>query len=423
MELTEDEMSEILSWAERAWNGELAETFVSPATTSVGLVELLPRTAFVAAFANTMALDTSDGLVLIDTSSMFHAHAVHSAIRGWSKQPLHTAVYTHGHVDHVFGLMPFEAEARPTGDRVRVIAHRACRDRFDRYRLTRGYNGIINARQFGFPVPFFPDNFRYPDELLDGDRELSVGGTQILLHHDRGETDDHLWAYVPEAKTLYTGDLFIWASPNCGNPQKVQRYPRDWAQALRKMAALDAEILLPGHGPPICGHGRVRQALDETASLLETLVEQTLALLNQGAPLDEILHSVHAPAELLARPYLRASYDDPQFIVRNLYRLYAGWWDGNPAQLKPAREVELAAEICDLAGGVDVLRQRALSRLREGKLALAAHLIEQALRTSPADAAVRKAYQQIYTARAEAETSLMARGIFRAAVRKVESGT
>ena len=74
-----DEMSEILSWAERAWNGELAETFVSPTTTSVGLVELLPRTAFVAAFANTMALDTSDGLVMVDTSSMFHAHAVHTA--------------------------------------------------------------------------------------------------------------------------------------------------------------------------------------------------------------------------------------------------------------------------------------------------------------------------------------------------------
>ena len=81
--------------------------------------------------------------------------------------------------------------------------------------------------------------------------------------------DDHLWAYVPEAKTLYTGDLFIWASPNCGNPQKVQRYPRDWAQALRKMAALDAEILLPGHGPPIQAMGAYgKPFFDETASLL-----------------------------------------------------------------------------------------------------------------------------------------------------------
>ncbi len=413
-------MSEILSWAERAWRGELTETFVSPLSTEVGLVELLPKTAFVAAFANALALDTGEGLVLIDTSSMFHAHSMHAAVRAWTPSPLHTAVYTHGHVDHVFGLAPFEAEATAAGRRVHVIAHRACRDRFDRYRLTGGYNGIINARQFGLPVPFFPQDFRYPDQLLDGDLALTLGDVQILLHHDRGETDDHLWAWVPASRTLYTGDLFIWASPNCGNPQKVQRYPRDWAQALRKMAKLDAELLLPGHGPPICGHSRVRQALDETASLLETLVEQTLALLNQGAPLDEILHSVRAPAELLSRPYLRATYDDPMFIVRNLYRLYAGWWDGNPAQLKPAPEAELAAELSELAGGVDILRQRALTRLSEGKLALAAHLIELAFRSAPQDPAVRQACQRIYQARAEAEPSLMARGIFRSAARRAD---
>ena len=37
-------------------------------------------------------------------------------------------------------------------------------------------------------------------------------------------------------EVLVTGDLFIWAMPNCGNPQKVQRFPRDWAAALREMA-------------------------------------------------------------------------------------------------------------------------------------------------------------------------------------------
>ncbi len=38
------------------------------------------------------------------------------------------------------------------------------------------------------------------------------------------------------AQVLCTGDLFIWATPNCGNPQKVQRYPVQWAAALRAMA-------------------------------------------------------------------------------------------------------------------------------------------------------------------------------------------
>ena len=48
------------------------------------------------------------------------------------------------------------------------------------------------------------------------------------------------------------------------------------------------------------------------------------------------------PAHLLERPYLRPVYDEPEFVVRNVYRLYGGWWDGNPANLKPARDAEVS---------------------------------------------------------------------------------
>ncbi len=139
----------------------------------------------------------------------------------------------------------------------------------------------------------------------------------------------------PGRKVLCTGDLFIWASPNCGNPQKVQRYPREWAIGLRKMADLGAEVLLPGHGFPILGADRIRAALSDAAELLESLVEQTLALMNEGARLDDIVHTVKAPDHLLEKPYLRPVYDEPEFVVRNLWRLYGGWYDGNPARLKP----------------------------------------------------------------------------------------
>ena len=66
------------------------------------------------------------------------------------------------------------------------------------------------------------------------------------LRHARGETDDATWTWIPELKALHPGDLFIWAVPNAGNPQKVQRYLSDWATALREMAALEPELLPAG---------------------------------------------------------------------------------------------------------------------------------------------------------------------------------
>ena len=180
---------------------------------------------------------------------------------------------------------------------------------------------------------------------------LTRGGLTMELFHVQGETDDATVGWLPEQRILLPGDMFIWVTPNCGNPQKVQRYPREWAIAMRRMAALGAETMLPSHGAPIFGADRIRQALTETAEWLESLVEQTLDGMNAGARLDELVHAVKPPEHLADRPYLRARYDEPEFIVRNLWRRYAGWYDGNPANLKPAPDRQLAAAVAELAGG------------------------------------------------------------------------
>jgi alkyl sulfatase BDS1-like metallo-beta-lactamase superfamily hydrolase len=211
---------------------------------------------------------------------------------------------------------------------------------------------------------------------------------------------------------LFAGDMFIWASPNCGNPQKVQRYPRDWAAAFRKMDALAPEILLPGHGLPIVGRERVHQALSEGAELLETLVEQTLALMNDGARLDDIVHNVRAPEHLLARPYLQPIYDEPEFVVRNIWRLYGGWYDGDPSHLKPAPPAMLAAELAALAGGAGRLAERAREVAAAGDLRLAGHLAELAAQAAPDDKGVHAARAEVFGARAAEEASTMSKGIF-----------
>jgi len=377
------------------------------------LAVLGERVAFLPSFANVIAFETREGLVLVDTGGFLLADAVHAQLRAWTDQPLHTAIFTHGHVDHVFGVTPFEAEAAERGRPApHVVAHANVPRRFARYALTAGYNGIINARQFGLPELTFPAEFRAPDELYTDDLALEVGGERFELHHALGETDDHTWVWVPDRRILCCGDLFIWATPNAGNPQKAQRHPREWAQALRRMAELGAESMLPGHGPPLVGADRVRTALTDTATLLESLVEQTLALMNEGAPLDQVVQSVRAPADLLARPYLRPIYDEPEFIVRNLWRLYGGWYDGDPSHLKPAPAAELAAELAAMAGGAAGLATRALQLAETGELRLAGHLAELAIQADPSLDAAQEARAEVNERRAASEASTMARGVF-----------
>src|SRR2546430_11540937 len=58
---------------------------------------------------------------------------------------------------------------------------------------------------------------------------------------------------------------------------------------------------------------------------------------------------------------------DLEFVVRNVWRLYGGWHDGNPAHLKPAPDAALAAEVAVLAGGPSRLAARRSEERRVGK--------------------------------------------------------
>ena len=256
-----------------------------------------------------------------------------------------------------------------------------------------------------------------PDETFKEQLTLNVGGTTIELHHARGETDDHLWAWFPEKKWIITGDFIIWNFPNAGNPQKVQRYALEWATALRKMIAQGPELLIPAHGLPIEGKERIARVLDEIATALESLETQVVAMMNAGETLDTIIHTVKVPKDVLEKPYLRPLYDEPEFVVRNIWRLYGGWWDGAASHLKPAPNADLGAEIAALAGGPEVLMRRA-KELLESDVRLACHLADLAGWSAPDDPLVHADREAVYEHRRNVETSLMSKGIFKAAARE-----
>ena len=393
-----------------------------------GPVEVAPRTWFASLFSGVTAFETDEGLVLVDTGQRHLAPALAQRLRTRTSAPVHTAIYTHGHLDHAFGLPAFLAPGQP---RPRVVAHRAVPERFARYARTPRLNAAINARQFGGDVAEAARNPALagfgapelgPDLLYDDATTLVVGGVRFELRHCRGETDDHTWVWCPERGVLCPGDLFIWGVPNAGNPQKAQRYPWDWARGLREMAALAPRTLCPGHGGPVVDDAAlVRRMLLETAGLLEAIVERTLAVLEDGAPPHvDVVRRVELPRS--DSPWLQPIYDEAEFIVRNVIRHFGGWWSGRPSELKPAPRAAVARAIADAAGGAGALLARADALAAGGDLATACHLADYALEAAPDDPQVREGVAALYERRAAGESSLMATNLFRAAAADARAG-
>jgi alkyl sulfatase BDS1-like metallo-beta-lactamase superfamily hydrolase len=408
--MDQDELFERL-WAGTAAMEEWTEAVSGGAITSVAEDIITVHTTYFC--GSVTAIRTGAGLVLIDTAKPAAAAQTLAAVRRWNDRPVHTVIYTHGHIDHTSGIKVIdeEADARDVA-RPRIVAQRNVLRRLSRYAASHGFNSIVQGQQFNFQDYVYPIGQRRPDEVYDDTLSLTVGGMRIELFHGRGETDDATFVWLPERRVLASGDFVVWVFPNAGNPRKVQRYAPDWAAALRRMEALEPEVLIPGHGPVIFGKARAAQVLRDGAAVLECLTRQTLDLMNKGCSLDEILHSVSPPAELLAKSYLSPQYDDPEFVVRGIWHLYAGWFDGNPAHLKPARENELAAELAALAGGASRLAERAAVLAEGGQTRLAAHLAELAARAAPDNAEIQGTRAKVYERCMAGETSLIGRAIF-----------
>ncbi len=411
-------MTDFMAMAERQWRGELD---LVHADHPVGAgypdsQEIMPGLLYLKGVAAISIVDTGAGLVMMDCGTKRDISRTYEAVRRWRPDaPLVAAVYSHHHVDHVWATRGFDEEAAARGwPRPVVHAHALLPAHFDRYRKTRAWNAAINRRQFLVHADKFewPVDYRYPDVTFDDGATLRVGDCTFEMHHARGETDDHVWTYLRERRWLFPGDLFIWAVPNAGNPQKVQRYCDEWAGALREMAALGAELMVCGHGLPILGADRIRQALLDTAEYLDAIESQTLALMNRALPLDEILQRVVPPPHLAGRAYLQPIYDHPQFLVRNVWRRYGGWWDGEADHLLPAPRAQQAREWIDLAGGVANVLARVEALQAAGDLRMASHLIEMAVLAEPQSDAAFTLRERVYAARSAEQLSTMGRGIF-----------
>ena len=369
--------------------------------------------------ATANVIDTGAGLVALDVGRRADRDRLYEEVRKWRPDtPLTAAVYSHHHLDHIFGTPRFEEEVASRGFSGPVVyAHERLASNFERYKLTAGWQTAINRRQLPEDDIFevgsgdaFPTDFRYPDVTFRDRMVVKYGKYTFDMRHCIGETDDHVWTWIPELRAVHAADQFIWAVPNAGNPQKIQRFAREWARSLRDMAAMEPELLLPGHGFPIFGRDKCQAALVAHAELLETLEEQTLVLMNEGRSLNEVIHTVEVPEHLRDLPYMRAVYDHPEFIVRAIWRRYGGWWDREYDTLLPAPRTQQAREWVELAGGVEPVLDRIRTLQQAGDLRMACHLIELAVLVEPSSETF-DLRAELWASRAKDQTATIVRNV------------
>ena len=390
----------------------------------MGQLEVIePGLATFHGFGNVAFAYGRGDMIAVDTSSRQVGEMAVAAIRKVTDEPVTLIVYTHGHADHASGAAAFIKDAALRGyPRPRIWAHEEVARRFRRYGRTTGWQAHINRLQFGVETPagLFSDAFQVePDLTYRGMQVLELMGEALELHHAMGETDDATWVWMPLRRVAMVGDLIISSLPNTGNPNKVQRYTLEWAEALERIAARRPRYILPGHGPVYRGEERCEEVLRETARALRFIHDEVVRRLNDGQwPVEIVEADIRLPAELASKPFLAPIYGCAAFIVRDVIRRYAGWWSGQPSQLFPVSRRDHARDLLAVCGR-EALLERARSLKNSGELKRALAIAELAVDADPGDQDAVQLNAEILQAIALTERSLIARNLFTGAGRKL----
>lgn len=380
--------------------------------------EVAPGVIHVYSVANSVTFAAGDRLLQVDCQLGFKAPEAIAALREKTDLPFDSIVITHGHVDHCLGTVHYIQDNVKRGHaRPRVIGHRNLRKRIDKNKLLEGHRIATDKRQF--QVDFeLQDFFVYPDVEFQDRMMLRLNASTFLIAFGHGHTEDSIWVYDLDRRVLACGDLFQWTAPNLGNPFKMQRFALENARALEEMAALGAEVLCPGHGPVIYGTAEVRNCLLTTARYLHHIQDHVVSCLNRSMVMEDTINSLKMPEELINSKWLPPVYGHPVFVARGIFKRYAGYYSGRPAELFPPDYAVVGREVVDLAGGAGVVMRKAERLHGKGQTALGCQLAEWVVEAEPNNAEAWGVYGMLFQKRAASEVNVQARGCWNSAVRR-----
>lgn len=245
------------------------------------------------AYAYTAEGDPNTGIIIGDAAVMVidtqatpvMAQDVVRRIREVTDKPIKYVVMSHYHAVRVLGASGYRQHGLEhiiaSKDTYELIAERGAFDMDSEIgRFPRLFQAVES-------VP----GLTWPTIVFENEMTLWLGKLEVkIMQLGRGHTKGDTVVWLPQDKVLFSGDLVEFdATPYAGDA-----YFQDWPHTLDKLAALQADKLVPGRGAALKTAEQVKAGLEGTRDFVQDLFAAVRQGVQQGKDLNAIYKETYA---------------------------------------------------------------------------------------------------------------------------------
>lgn len=242
-------------------------------------------------YAYTAEGDPNSGIIVGDEACMVvdaqatpaMAGDVIARVRQVTDKPIRYVLLTHYHAVRVLGASAYEGATILASDATRgLIVERGEQDKASEIgRFPRLFPGAESI----------PPGLTWPHVTFAREITVWLGRREVrIIHPGRGHTAGDTIAWVPDARTAFTGDLVEYHSAcYCGDA-----HFRDWPATLDAIAALGPQAVVPGRGDALANPAMVAEGIRLTRDFLATLYGSVADSVAKGRSLKEAFDACRA---------------------------------------------------------------------------------------------------------------------------------
>jgi glyoxylase-like metal-dependent hydrolase (beta-lactamase superfamily II) len=341
-------------------------------------------------WTNSYLIRTDDGRIVINTGMGFEGPLHRRAFDAVDPSPTRAVLLTQGHYDHVGGVDVLRDADSDVVAQANFTIWREDNERLETFRSRNSafafMDAILAAMEYARSVGVgaVPQARPEPTVVVEDRMELSIGGRDlVLIATPGGETFDSMVVWLPDCRTLFSGNLF---GPLFGHvPNLVTIRGDRYRDALTYIRSLDVvrelapERLITGHFDPIDGADRIAEETAVLQEVMQSVHDQTVDGMNAGADVWTLMRDVRVPEHL----DVGEGYGQTKWNVRAIWENYAGWFHHrSTTELYGTAPLTVAPDLV-AAAGADALVAAARSHLVAGRPVEALQLTDVVLAAVP----------------------------------------